>query len=198
MSKRKVEMAQKKLNYIREQIERFLWKNYRARVNMELYIQKRLAKDHHVYSKITFPENSHIVKTGVVEIDYDYDLMTTKGRPSLLEHAFRDAVRIGLWYQKREFRSGTREFEHELRKHNIPSYGVVAPTGLDLHTYVCSGCEQVWLLQQKKPPKRKDPVEQGYKSGCCGVDFRYDGVIYYDNKKLQIAMREVKRKGYIE
>lgn len=191
--KTKEEQRQDKLTYMREQLERFVYKHYRHRPNIKVYMQKRMQTDKFRYSQTTFPEDIR-EKEGLIEVDFDYDMIRKKGRKFLLEIAFREAVRIGMWMENRPFVNGHPEFERELRRFGLPAFGNVAETGLDLHTYVCSGCQNVWILKMKKLPKSKDPVHKEYKTACCGTPFQYDGVKYYDNELLQRLQLELKKR----
>lgn len=186
---------QKKLHYIRTQVERFLWFKYKIKPELKFYVQKKLSKKY-VYSTIKFPEQKLLSET--IELDYDYDFVLKKGNKALLPIAFRDAIRIAMWWTDRSYESGNPVYEAELRKHNIPSFGTVAETGKELHSYGCIKCKRVYMYKDAKLRKSQDPSQKNIKSGCCGELFEYFGVKFYNNETLQkIDYIQKKNKGII-
>lgn len=184
MSRKRTEIAQKRLQYIRVQFERFLWKYYKLKdMNIKFYLKKKLQKQY-LYSRAIFPEEHNLEE--LIEIEYDFDLVSKKGNKSLLPFAFREAVRVGMWANKRPFVNGVPEFEAELRKYGLPAFGSVAETGMELNTYGCQKCKRIYILKENKLPKSKDPSQQAdVKTGCCGEVFEYFGKKFYKNEDLQ-------------
>lgn len=184
MSKAKKAKVERNLTYSRVQIERFVWKNYRYRPQIRVYANKEL-KRNKSYSMTVFPSD----KQRPIEVDIEYGLMSTGKKEMVLKTAFREAVRIGNYLMGRPYRNGMVEFEGELLRRGLPSYGGVAEMGMKLHSYVCSGCGKVWALKERKLPPTKDPEQRGYKTTCCKALFKYGGDKHYTNEELQRARR---------
>lgn len=182
--------VEKNLLFVREQLSRYLYKRFHIKVNYKLFGNKELKKERR-FSKITFPIN----KKEPIEVDIEYGTLVKGRKQELLDIAFRNAVRIGMWYTGRPYKDGHPEVEYELKKAGLKLYGLVPEMGMDLHTYQCSECKRIYLLQEKKLPRTKNPVELGYKTGCCKAPFEYTGVQYYDNETLQKIYKTINSTG---
>lgn len=190
---RRQSQIQRKLTYIREQLERYLWKEFKVKHDIKVFLKKKLQNEY-LYSRTLFPE-VHAPRT-TIEVEYDYDLVDKKGNKSLLPFAFREAVRIGMWTHKRPFVNGQPEFEAELKRRGLPAFSSVAETGKELHAYGCLKCKRPYILQEKKLPKSKDPSQNDVRTGCCGELFEYFGKKHYNNETLQKIERMLKlRRG---
>lgn len=168
------------VNYIKTQIRLVLERYYRLKVEVKVFANKELKKEKR-YSRTTFPKHEY----GGVEVDIEYGLIRNGKKQQLLETAYREAIRIAIWKTRRGYRNGSRDYEIELRKYGIKSYGTVPEMGMELHTYSCEGCSKVWLLQAKKLPRTRDPEQLGLRSKCCGGLVKYSGKVFYENEKLQ-------------
>ena len=188
MSRKKREQVDKNLRYIQEQMRLFLWENFKDKPLLKVYANKELTKQRR-YAKTTFGHSVH----NPIEVDVEYTLLVSGKKQLLLETAFREAVRIGCKRSKRPYQDGNLNFENELKKHRLPTYGGVAEMGAELHRYECSGCRKVWALKEKKLPKSKDPEQLGYVTECCGKPFKYNGKKFYDNETLQKIKRASKK-----
>lgn len=178
----------KNLLFIREQLSRYLYKRFKLKLNYKLYGNKELKKERR-FSKITFPEN----KQDIIEIDIEYDTLFKGKKQELLDIAFRNSIRLGLWYTGRPYKDGHPEVESELLKVGLKTYGLVPEMGMDLHTYQCSECKKVYAMQVKKIPPSKNPVDKGFLTGCCKKEFEYAGLIFYDNNKLQTYLKIINK-----
>lgn len=184
MSRKEREKIDKRLVYVEEQMELFLWKNYRYKVKFHVQVSKMLTKKGK-YSETTFP--SDINRS--IEVEFEYGLMAKGSKQKMLETAFKEATRIGCYRLGKQYRDGRVEFDKELRRHGLPVYGGVSEMGKMLHGYECSKCSKVWALKVKKLSKTKDPEQLGYRTVCCKELFRYSGVKHYDNETLQKIKR---------
>lgn len=190
MAKNQQQKVEKNLLFIREQLSRYLYKKFKKKLEYKLYANKDLKKERR-FSKITFPE----LKTDVVEIDVDYETVLKGRKQEMLDIAFRSAIRIGMWQTGRPYKDGHPEVVRELEKAGLKIYGLVPEMGMDLHTYQCSKCKRIYALQERKLPPTRNPVDLGYKTGCCKEPFEYTGINYYDNEKLQHILMLITKKG---
>lgn len=190
MAQTKQQRIEKNLLFIREQLSRYLYKHFKKKLEYKLYANKDLKKQRR-FSKITFPES----KTELVEVDVEYETVVKGRKQELLDIAFRSAIRIGMWQTGRPYKDGHPEVVRELEKAGLKNYGFVPEMGMDLHTYQCSKCKRIYALQEKKLPPSRNPVDKGYKTGCCKEPFEYTGVQYYDNEKLQEILLLINKKG---
>lgn len=176
--------------YVEKQIALFLKKYYRLSVKLTVRTTRELKK-RRMYSATVFPSHVH----GEVSVEMEYGLMTKGRKQDILETAFREAVRIGLWRTGRPYVNNHPVFEKELKKYNLKSYGGVPEMGRELHTYSCKACKSIWGLKERKLPKSRDPSELGLKTKCCRDVFEYGGKIYYTNEQLQKVKRSIERRG---
>ncbi|MCY8636559.1 hypothetical protein MOD96_01920 [Bacillus sp. S17B2] len=174
----KREKVQKNLEYMKVQIERFLKKNYRIQFRGKVFANKSLYKQHR-YGVTTFKSG------GECEVDIAYDVASGSDKGFMLQTVFREAVRIGCALNGKRYLDGEDDYEKELSKYGLVSYGGLPERGLDLHTYSCSECKKVWILKKNKLSATKDPEQTGVLTGCCRAGFKYEGKVYYSNKDLQ-------------
>lgn len=175
------------LRYIWIQIENWLKTYYNApiqvivRESKELYSEKRYAKT--VFSKESVP---------IVYIDNRLLLKGTK--KELLFAGCREAVRIGLAYNKKPFGELDNEFRAELKKHSLPDYGGFSETGDYMFTYRCSSCKQPYILR-KKPLSKKEQEMLCYKDSvrtkCCGGLIENALKVFYTNEELQTQYKKL-------
>lgn len=191
MANSKQQRVEKNLLYIREQLSRFLYKKYKLKLDYKLYGNKELKKERR-YSKITFPSN----KSDTVEIDVDYETVLKGNRQKLMDIAFRNAIRLGQWQTGKPYKEGHPVLDELMKKNGLKVYGQVCEMGMDLHTYQCSSCKKIYMLQVKKLPPSKNPVERGYVTNCCKQPFEYTGVNYYDNEELQKIYGHLNTRGH--
>lgn len=178
----KQEKVEKNIRYAREQAERFLKYEYKIKYPIEVSGHKRIEKEG-LYSRL-------LVKDGKpYGIDISYDLLVKGNREKLLFATLREAVKVALWYKRLPYGEGTAEYENELKKYGLPSYGGLPHTGKDLHTYGCSECKKIYFLKEKMLPKSKDVTLQNVFTKCCKARFEYVGKIHYTNKQLQAVAR---------
>lgn len=180
--------AEKNIKYAREQIERFLWHEYRIKYPIEVYGHKRIEGEG-FFSKLEFKDGKPSA------IDISYNLLIGSKRERILLTSLREAVKIALWYRRKPYGEGDKEYETELKKYGLPRYGGLSQTGKELHTYSCSSCEKVFFLREKKLPKSKDVSEQNIYTSCCKAKFQYAGKIHYTNKQLQVVMQQRSKRG---
>lgn len=194
MASKKDEKVQKNLLYVRKQMEEFLRHNYILgnRDVFSLYYNKQIKKESR-YSKVKLPSDA---RKGKAEVDIDYETLLKGHKKDLVDIAFRCAVQIGQYYTGQPFEENQEAVKRLYSKHGVVDYNGLPEMGLDLHEYRCSECNKVWILQKKKLPKRKDPVQLGYKTGCCHAEFKYEGIKYYDNDKLQKVKRAKEKQVY--
>lgn len=192
--KRKVDKVEDNKVYVIEQMERFLWKNYKLTLQgIDVFID-RDTEFKRVMSKLEFNKND--VVEGIVLSYY----LLEKSKTKILEHAFHECVHYALYMRGLPFKDGSPTFENELKKHGLEetSTGGLTEGWADLHTYVCSKCKKIKFLKTDKIPKSKDPEYNGYLTGCCHAPFSYRGKIRYTNKKLQEMRAKIKRKEEIK
>lgn len=173
----KQEKVENNLIYLEEQVKNFLKYEYRIKYRIHVYGNKALEKEGY-NAKTLFKRGKP------VGIDVDYNLLL-KGKETILKETLREAVRIALWHMKKPYKDGSKEYEVELKRRGLPSYGTVSHKGKELHTYICSECKKIYMLKDKKLPKGKDPAVQNIYTPCCNVRFSYEGKVFYNNKKLQ-------------
>jgi len=179
----KREKIENNLMYLEEQVEKFLRHEYRIKYRVNVYGNKSLDKKG-LFTQI-------IIENGKpVGIDVNYKLLTS-GKERLLKETLREAVRIALWYMRRPYKDGSKEFEMELKRKGLPSYGGVSHKGKELHTYGCPECKRIYMLKERKLPKGKNPALQNIVTPCCEVRFSYEGKIFYNNEKLQKLARHL-------
>lgn len=188
MSISKRSKVENNIIYLEEQVERFLKHEYRIRYKVNVYGHKKIEREGY-YARTIFEKGKP------VGIDVSFQMLSKSGKETLLKVVLREAVRIALWNMRKPYRDGSKEYEIELRRKGLPSYGTVAHTGKELHTYSCSKCNRIYFLKERKLPKSKDPTIQEVHTACCKVRFMYKGKVKYTNKKLQRIVGELKRGG---
>lgn len=185
----KRERAEKNITYCRLQIERFLQRNYKLTFRGNVYGNKTLYKEKK-FAKTTF------LPSGVAEVDVDYKLLMEGKKEKLLHASLREAVRVALWYNRKDYRDVSPIFQEECRKYGLPVYGNIAETGLELHTYSCAECGKIWALRQNRIPANRDPSQNPiYKTACCEANFQYDGRVPYTNEQLQQVQKGIGQQG---
>lgn len=178
--------VEKNIIYAMEQAERFLKYEYGIKYNIEVYGHKKIEKQ----GKLSRLE----MKNGKpYAIDIAYSILKSGNREKILYAVLREAVKIANWYRRLPYKDGDLEYEQELKKYGLPSYGKVSQTGKELHTYQCEQCKKIYFLRVKKLPKSKDVSEQNVRTNCCKARFEYAGKIMYTNQQLQQIQRKVGR-----
>ncbi|MFV1457332.1 hypothetical protein [Bacillus mycoides] len=183
----KRERVEKNITYCRVQIERFLQRHYKLTFRGDVFANKKLYREKR-YAKTSF------IGQGKIEVDLDYQMLMEGKKDDMLHAALREAIRIALWYQGRDGREESEDFKNELKKHGLPIYSGLAESGLELHTYVCSECQKIWALKEKKLPPTKDPSQlPRMVTGCCRAPFEYTGKVLYSNEQLQKIREHAKK-----
>lgn len=180
--------------YAYQQMERFLWKNYRYVMDgLDVYIDKD-TKYKKVMTELSMNDNG--VCDGFVLSYY----LLQKSKPKILEYVFHECIHYALYRQGKAYLDGQPTFEAELVKYGLEhtSTGGVQEGWADLHTYICSKCKKIKFLKQEKIPKSKDPVYNEYLTSCCHAPFLYKGNVRYTNKKLQEIKGKVKKREEIK
>lgn len=192
--KTKADIVEENKIYVSEQMERFLWKNYKLTLEgVDVFID-RDTEYKRVMSKLEFNENNEF--EGIV-ISY-YLLQQSKTK--ILERAFHECIHYALYKKGLPFQDGSPYFENELKKHGLEytSTGGLTEGWADLHTYTCTKCKKIKFMKKDRIPKSKCPEFNEYLTGCCRSKFKYKGKIRYSNKKLQELRSKVKRKEEIK
>lgn len=180
--------------YVIEQMERFLWKNYKLTLEgVDVYID-RDTEYKRVMSKLELNDKEEL--EGIVLSYY----LLQKSKTKILEQAFHECIHYALFKKGLPFKDGNPYFENELKVHGIEntSTGGLAEGWADLHTYTCSKCKKIKFLKVDRIPKSKCPEFNEYLTGCCHAPFKYRGKIRYSNKKLQEMRSKVKRREEIK
>lgn len=192
MAKSKTDKLVDTLHYLRAQLDHFMYDHYRVNINTDfdvsIYANSKLKYENR-YSKSTYEGD----RTVIIDLNRDMllgniedkDVKDKKGL--MLRSIYREGVRMICWKLGKPHENGDRDFEQELWNLQLKSYGKVAETGAEFHTYVCSNCRKIQLMTASKLPKTKDPSQQDspFRTPCCNARYFYEGKKYYTNMQLQ-------------
>ena len=179
----KKEKIQNNLWFVRTQLVRYLHTHFGIQTDFKFYANKQLKKKHK-YIEVTFPDR-RTNKWGTIEVDVCYDLLAGGKKQLMLDCAFKEATRVGMWFRETPYQDGHPEFEQELKLRGLTGYNATAETGLELHQYGCSACKQLYILKAKKLSKSKCPEAKGLLSVCCHQPIVYMQTKFYKNEILQ-------------
>lgn len=177
--------------YAYTQMKRFLWKYYKFTLDdIEIYVDSD-KKYKRVLSELEVNNNGLV--TGIVLSQY----LLEQSKEKILERVLHEVIHYAMYKQGKAYRDGDKDFENELRRFGLghTSTGGLTEGWADLHTYICAECKNIMFLKENKIPKKQDPAEQGYLTGCCHAPFIYKGKIRYTNKKLQEIRSSIRLKN---
>lgn len=173
--------------YIWQQIEYWLKNYYKAPIQVEvlsenLFKEGKLAK--------TIFENGKPPKVII-----DSKLLATTNKKELLYAGCREAVRIGLAYNKIPNGDLSPQFRSELKKHGLPDYGGLKETAQYFYTYRCSKCKQPYIIRVRRMSKKEEEkycYKPNVTTECCGAMLEYNERRLYSNKELQELFKKFK------
>lgn len=174
--------------YIWIQIENWLKNYYNAPIKVEVYASRDLYREGRL-SKTVFN------KGNVPKVYIDQKILSKGNKKEMLFAGCREAVRIGLAYNKKPFSDTSKEFRFELKRHGLPDYGGLSETGINLYTYRCIQCKKIYAVRLR-PLKQKEKEELCYnplvRTECCNHMIEDAGKIFYKNDELQEIARKFK------
>ena len=180
MVKSRKEKITDNVKYIWLQTERFVKAYYNKDVQLEVWEQKRLLRDFHVYSKIE-------MKEGTLNLYVDELTLAEGKKDDLFDIAGRAGVWIGILLNTgKPVKETDPTFINELKAYGLPYYDVYPQDGALLHTYRCLKCRKIMALTTKKiPDSKKFAYNPNLRTECCKAMIEYRDIQHYTNGQLQ-------------
>lgn len=176
------------IRYIWIQIENWLKNYYKAPIQVEVRSSRDIYKEGRL-AKTVFDG------TKIPKVYIDYNLLKKGNKKEILYAGCREAVRIGLAYNKYPFSDTDIEFRAELKRHKLPDYAGLSETGTGLYTYRCTKCKKIYMVRLR-PMKHKEREYYCYneyvRTECCNMMIEDAGRIMYNNEELQEIARKFK------